>query len=169
MAVEPVPGSVSTPGNLKITYLPGSTANPLSVAALTGSGAKDLTYSFTGSGFTRGITQDSIDDPRLTLATKLSRPGVATETLETQYVYNPTVAQSAATAQSVLTEGTSGYLVVRYGVPNANAYAVGDKVTVISFQAGKQRKDAPADNGVYTITQTQFITGVSQEDQALVA
>lgn len=163
MAAETVPGSVSTPGNLRIAFVPSG--NALSVAILIGATTKDLTYSFTPSGFNRGITQDSIDDPRLTLTQKLSRPGVTTETLEVQYVYG----SGADVAAVALAEGTTGFVVARYAVANSLAWTVGQKVDQLAIQCGHPRKDPPADNGVWTITQTLYITDVVKTDAVLVA
>lgn len=163
MALEAVPGSVSTPGNLRIAFVPSG--NALSVAVLVASTTKDLTYSLTPSGFNRAIGQDTIDDPRLTLVQKLSKPGNVTETLELQWVYG-TDADVAGTALAV---GTTGFIVARYALPNATAWTAAQKVDLLTIQAGQPRKDAPADNGVYTATQTIFLTAPTQYDAVLVA
>ncbi len=167
MPLEAVPLSVSWDGNLKISFLPSTTANPLSVAALNGSGEVDITYSLTTGGFTHTTTENSVDDARLTLKQTLSRPGTFTETLELQFV-----ATNSATndkARIALIEGTTGYLVYRYGIPNATAWTVGQNVDVFTIQTGKQRKDAPAANGLITVTQMSYLTQPTQLDQPLVA
>ncbi|KRC52129.1 hypothetical protein ASE16_03515 [Leifsonia sp. Root227] len=125
---------------------------------------KDLTYSL--KKFDSQITEETIDDPRLTLKQKLTQPGKSSQTIEIQYVFgDPTT----DTAYSTLVEGTKGQIVLRYSIDNATAWTVGQLVDIVTIQCGKQRKDAPVENGVQTVTQTLFVTGVTQSDVALVA
>jgi hypothetical protein len=161
MALEATPASVATDGNLRITFVDDA-SNPLSVAAL--ASGDDITYSLTPSGFTHGITENNIDDPRLTLKQIFNRPGTSTETLALQYIWG----DADDVAYSVLAEGTKGFLVVRYATPNATSYATGQKVDVLTVLAGKQRRDAPTANGLFTISQNLYITDVTKNDQTLV-
>jgi hypothetical protein len=161
MALEATPASVATDGNLRITFVDDA-SNPLSVAAL--NGGDDITYSLTPSGFTHGITENNIDDPRLTLKQIFNRPGTSTETLALQYIWG----DADDVAYNVLAEGTKGFLVVRYATPNATSYTTGQKVDVITILAGKQRRDAPTANGLFTISQNLYITDVTKNDQTLV-
>lgn len=163
MPLDAIPASSQSDGRWKIAYVPSG--NPLSVAIVKGASSKNLTYSFTPDGFNWSITQAEVADPRLTLMQDLSRPGKKKETLELKYV------DSAATdsAAAVLPEGTSGFFVVRRGTDNATDWAVGQKVDVITFTLGAQRPDAPTENGVDTISQTAYITSVTQRQVTLVA
>lgn len=163
MALEAVPGSVASDGNLRIAYV--ATGNAKSVAILAAVGTKDLTYSFTPDGFTRTITESTVDDPRLSLKQTLSKPGTNTEVLEVKYVYG----SGADVAQVALAEGATGSLAVRYAIPNATAWTIAQKVDVIYFIAGKQRRDAPTANGLFTISQTLFITAPTDTDAVLIA
>lgn len=164
MPLDTVPASSQSDGRWKIAFVP-SGSNPLSVAIIKGASSKNVTYSFTPDGFNWSITQAEVADPRLTLVQDLSRPGKKKETLETKYV------DSAATdsAAVVLPEGTQGFFVVRRGTDNATDWTVGDKVDVITFTAGAQRPDAPVENGVDTISQTQYVTDVTKRKVTLVA
>ena len=164
MPLDTVPASSQSDGRWKIAFVP-SGGNPLSVAVIKGATSKNVTYSFTPDGFNWATTQAEVEDKRLTLTQDLTRPGKKKETLETKYV------DSAATdaAAVVLTEGTQGYFVVRRGTDNATDWTVGDKVDVITFTAGAQRPDAPVENGVDTISQTQYITDVTKRKVTLVA
>jgi hypothetical protein len=101
MALEATPASVATDGNLRITFVDDA-SNPLSVAAL--NGGDDITYSLTPSGFTHGITENNIDDPRLTLKQIFNRPGTSTETLALQYIWG----DADDVAYSVLDRGHQG-------------------------------------------------------------
>lgn len=162
MAAEAVPLSVAFDGNLRLAFVPsGSSAK--SVAILAGGTVKDLTYSL--KKFDLQTTEDTIDDPRLTLKQKLTQPGKVSQTLEVQYVFG----DASDTAASTLLEGTQGSIVARYSIDNATAWTIAQKVDIFTIRCGKQRKDAPVENGVQTITQTLFITAVTQEDVALIA
>jgi hypothetical protein len=160
MVAEAVPQSVNWDDNLRIAFV-AEADNPLSVADITT--GDDLTYSLKTFNLTE--TQAVVDDPRLTLKQVLQRPGKTTVTCEVNYVFGDTGDVAAVT----LAEGTKGHLTVRYSVPNATDWAAAQIVDVITFVAGSQRKDAPVENGVQTITQTLFVTGVVQKDQALIA
>lgn len=162
---SPVPQSSQSDGRWKIAQLPKSATNPLSVAALKGATAKDLTYSFTPDGFNLSRTQATVNDPRLTLVQILSRPGKVTETLELKYV----ASEDANSADQVLTDGLEGSFVIRRGTDNAADWAVGQKVDVITFVLGVRRPDAPVENGVDTVSRTAYISAVTQSQAVLVA
>jgi hypothetical protein len=164
MTLEATPLSVASDGNMRIAFVPTG-SNPLSVAILTGGTTKLITYSLTPDGWNRGVTENSIDDPRLSLKQTFSRPGTFTESLEITYVYG----DAADVAKIALVEGTAGFFVERRSLPNATDWTIAQKVDVLQILCGKQRKNAPAANGIQTITQTIYLTGVTQIDQALIA
>lgn len=165
MAAETVPTSTQTDGTRTIWYVP-SGSNAKSAAILNGATAKKVTYSFTADGWNYTLTQAEVEDKRLTLDQDLTRPGRKKETLEVKYV------RSTATdsADTLLTEGLEGQFAVRYGVSNAtDATVTTQKVDIITWKAGAKRPDAPVENGVDTISQTLFITAVTQREQVIVA
>lgn len=164
MALDPVPASQASTGQWKIIYLPAA-ANALSVAALIGGTAKPLTYGFTPDGFNWTISEASVADPRLTLSVTLSQPGTSTEVLEVKYV----ASADATAAAQILLQGVTGQLNVRRGVANATAPTIGQKADVITFVAGRQRPDAPTENGLDTISQTLYITAPTVQGGTLVA
>lgn len=161
MPLDTVPQSTQSDGKWKIAYVATLATN--SVATI--KSGKNLTYSFTPDGFNWSVTQAEVNDPRLTLVQDLTRPGKKKETLEVKYV----ASSSADGAQTVLTEGTAGKLIVRRGTDNATDWATSDKPDIITFVAGAQRPDAPTENGVDTISQTLFITDVTVRGATLVA
>lgn len=163
MAADPVPASNPSTGFWKVIYIPSG--NPLSVAILTGGTAKPLTYGFTPDGFNWSITEESVPDPRLTLAVVLSQPGSSTDSLEVKYV-DSTDATSAA---MILTQGVSGFLNVRRGIANATIPTIGQTADTLQFTAGRQRPDPPVANGLDTISQTLYITAVPVRKGTLVA
>ena len=164
MAAETVPVSQQSDGQLRIWFVPTG-SNALSAAIINGGTSKALTYSLTSDGFNYGITQAEVEDKRLTLVQDLSQPGRKKETLEVKYVDST----DSASADVILTENLTGQLVIRRGISNATNAAVGDKIDVITFKAGAKRHDPPTENGVDTVTQTLYITAVTQTDATVVA
>lgn len=164
MAIEQTPASTQSDGKWRITYVP-SASNALSVAILNGATAKPVTYGLTADGFNHSTTQATVEDKRLTLVQDLTRPGRITETLEIKYVASTTV----DSADTIFVEGLAGQLNVRRGVDNTVVATVAQKADVITFVAGRKRKDAPTENGVDTISQTLFITAPTVIDGVLVA
>ena len=163
MALEATPLSVASDGNLLVAFVP--TGNPLSVANLNAATTKAITYSMTPGGFNRATTQEMVDDQRLTLVQYLQQIGRVKETLEIDYVFG----DAGDVAGAALTQGTTGTIVVRYAVPNATAWTVGQKVDAIPIKCGIQQKSAPTANGVFTKKQMLAVTGVVQTDAVLVA
>lgn len=169
MALELTPPSQASDGFLRIGFVP--TGNNLSVAILTGGTEKDLTYSFTPTGFNRSYTENSVADPRLTNIQVLSAPGTFTESIVVQYVYTDKSASDiayTALANGGL-GGVSGLLTVRYGIANSTVWTVGQKVDSISFKSGKPLPDAPTANGLFTITQTLYLNVPTVSNAVLVA
>jgi hypothetical protein len=163
MALEPTPLSVASDGNLLVAFVP--TGNPLSVANLNAATTKAITYSLTPGGFNRATTQEMVDDQRLTLVQYLQQIGRVKETLELDYVFGDV----GDVAGAALTPGTTGFIVVRYAIPNATAWTVGQKVDAIPIKCGIQQKSAPTANGVFTKKQMLAVTGVVQTDAVLIA
>jgi hypothetical protein len=168
MALDPIPTSFQSDGLWTVTYVPTG-SNPLSAAILNGSSAKDITYNLTSDGFTYAVTQATVDDKRLTLVQDLSRPGKTTETLSIKYVDSKDAASLAVLFAPVSGVYLAGFFVIRRGVANGTAYATGDIVDVITFQLGVQAPDAPAENGLDTITQGVYITSATQRKVPVVA
>lgn len=164
MTLEATPKSVATDDNFRVWFVP-SGSNPKSAAILAGATAKSITYSLIPGGFNRGTTEETIADERLTLKQLLERPGTVGETLEVQYVFG----DAADVAAAALSEGTEGFIVARYAIPNAADPTAAQKVDVIPIRCGKQRKNQPVRNGVWAKTQKLFIIGVVEDDVALAA
>jgi len=158
------PKSVASTGNLRAWFVPAG-SNPLSVAILGGGTVKDVTFSFTGSGYTPTINESSIPDSRLGQRQVLSKRGNFTEEVTVEYVYGDT----NDVAQPALAEGTLGFLVVRRAVDNAVDPTIGQKVTVHSVECGKQMQQPPAENSIDTMKQNLFITDVTKNLVALAA
>lgn len=168
MTVTPeiVPGSVQTDDNFHVWFVPKADAtNPLSVATLTAATTKSLTYSLTPDGWNHTTTEENVPDERLTLKQVLQLAGRITDTLDVKYVYGAT----DDVARIALAEGTEGWIVARYAVPNDEDPAVGQVVDVIEIACGVQRKDAPTANSTFTMSQSLRVRGAVKRDAALVA
>lgn len=165
MALETTPPSQQSDGFLRIAYVPSG--NNLSVAILNGASEKDLTYSFTPTGFSRTFTEATVTDPRLTNVAVLARPGTFTEQINIQYVVSGT--GSADIAYTALQSYSTGFLSLRYSIANTVIWTVGQKVDSIAFVAGKQMRDAPTANGLFTVSQTLYLTSPSVPDAVLTA
>ena len=163
MSLEPTPNSVASDGNLLVAYVP--TGNALSVANLVAVTTKTITYSLTPGGFNRATAQDTVTDDRLTNTQLFEQAGRVKETLEVEYVYG----DAGDIASAALTKDAVGWVVVRYAIPNATAWTVGQKVDVIPIRAGVQAKNAPVANGLFTKKQKLFVTGAVQTDAVLIA
>jgi hypothetical protein len=162
MALEAPPASVATDGNLRITFVDDA-SNPLSVAAL--NSGDDITYSLTPSGVHARHHGEQHRRPQADVEADLQparhpprRPSRCSTSGAT-----PTTSPTACSRR-----GRRGFLVVRYATPNATAYTTGQKVDVLTVLAGKQRRDAPTANGLFTISQNLYITDVTKNDQTLV-
>lgn len=165
MALETVPQGQAADGRGLVLFVP-TIANPAAptAAELTAGTVKQLTYSLVPDGFRHETTENVITSGRYTLKQVLELPGTVTDTLEVQYVSNATTPTPAETA---LTEGATGFIVHRLGVPNETAVAAAQKVDVIPVRAGVQRKVAPTANTELQRVQKLFVTGVVQRDVAV--
>jgi hypothetical protein len=166
MTASPTPPSVPITGNLRIWFVPGTPGTPFAgtAAALLAGTAKDITYSLTPTGWRPTITENSISDGRMSQKQVLNGQGNFSEAVEVQYVYGSAALDVANVA---LLEGTYGFIVVRDSVLNATDPAAAQLVDVYTVQAGKQRKDPPADNALQTKTQSLYVKAVTQRDLAL--
>lgn len=160
--LEEVPDSVASDDNFRLVFVAGD-ADATSAAVL--NAAPEITYGFTPSGFNRTTSQETINDPRLTLLQNLTRPGKVTEGVEVQYVFGG----EDDILTDLLAKGAKGTLVARYAVPNATEWAAAQIADIIPVEAGIQRKDAPTENGVWTKSQTLFVTGTVLTDEPISA
>lgn len=169
MTASPTQGSVSTVGMFRIVFVPkpngGTTTDPRSLAVLNAATTKDVTYSLTPGGFRPAVTENSVSDGRFTQRQILSRKGNFSLALELQYVYGA----DDDIAYAALKEDVEGWIVVRESEPNETDWAADQLVDVYPIQAGKQRKDPPAENALKTVTQGLYSTGPTDSDATTVA
>lgn len=163
MALESVPAGQASDGRGLVLFVP-AIANPSAptVAELTAETVTPLTYSLVGDGFRHDTTENTITTSRYTLKQQLELAGTVVDTLEVQYV-------TGSPAETALTEGSTGFIVHRLGVPNETDPAATQVGDVIPIRAGVQRKVAPTANTELQKVQKLFITGPVQRDVAFVA
>lgn len=130
----------------------------------------DMTCYLTAQLSPAADEQTSTDD-RMCLRQALEVPGTITYSIdELQYVYdvqNPSSLSNKLYA--AVPRGTSGYIVIRYGVDVEEPFAAGDIVDVYPVEWGQQIKMPGERNTKAKVRQKPFVVGVYQQDVALVA
>lgn len=156
---SPLPTSVPSDGTLRIDFVPIITIRTApTVAELSAVGAQELAGYVTGDGFAPSGEQATVTDERIASTQTFEQPGRKTKSLSVTYVHNPDDPTNNE-AYITLAEGVTGYIVTRYGVPRAQAYAAGDIVDVWPITAGEPIKNWNGANSVHTATQRLFVTG----------
>lgn len=157
---SPLPTSVPSDGTLRIDFVPAiaDRAAPKAATELSAAGAQSLAGYVTGDGFAPSGEQATVTDERIASTQTFEQPGRKSKSLTLTYVHNPDDAANNE-AYLALTEGVSGYIVTRYGVPRGQAWAVGDIVDVWPVTAGEPMKNWNGANSVHTVTQRLFVTG----------
>lgn len=151
----------STPadGNVKIVWTPlvADSAAP-SAAILNGATTVDLSCYLTGDGFTPGLDEGVVADPRLCETETFEQPGRSQRTLSLTYINNPNGALENE-AYETLIPGTAGYIVRREGMAFDAVFTAADEVETWPVKAGKRSKLPPEANSVLRVTQKMFVTG----------
>jgi hypothetical protein len=150
---------------VKFVLAIANTAAP-TVTELNAGTATDLSCYITE--LTTNTTENTIEDPRLCSVQIFQARGDNSSELELTYVYN-TTSEDDDKARAALTEGTDGFIVIRYGVAAGDNISAGDIVDVYPVQMGVQCKNTPARNSVHTITQKPFVTGTVRFDAVVAA
>lgn len=163
----------STPsdGNVKTTIVTAiaDTSAP-KLTELNAVSSKDVSCYLTPDGFALTLEQATITDERLCSTETYGQPGRKTYGLALTGIDNTNSASETDNdLVDALVEGTQLYLVRRRGVPFDDAWATGDKVTVIPFKPGVKMDVAPEANSVIRSTWQAFVTGQVQVEVAVVA
>lgn len=160
------PAAVAADGNIRIAFATTLTTSAPTAAQCTG--GTDLSYYLTAAGFTPNVDQATITDDRLADTQTFEAPGRKTYSLnELQYVFNiPSAGDDAA--RIALVEGTAGFLVVRWNIASATAFAAAQKIDFWPITVGAPVKMPPEANSVSRIKQKVFVTNSAVFDIALV-
>ncbi|MEO3929238.1 hypothetical protein ABGB07_36115 [Micromonosporaceae bacterium B7E4] len=166
---SPLPTSVPSDGTLRLTFVQ-DLADPTApiLAELNAVTSQDLHGYVTGDGWQPTGEQAVVADERIATTQTFEQPGRKTKSLTVVYVHNP---DDPANNEAYLTlaEGTTGYVVSRYAVPRAQAWAAGDIVDVWPITAGEPMKNWNGANSVHTATQRLFVTNQVQVDAVVAA
>ena len=159
-----IPASVSTDGNVKVTWLSTVTAPTAPSAAELNAGL-ELSCYITAGGLTTGGDDTQITDSRLCERQTFSRVGTFTDTLALEYVYQAQAPDAEDNeAFTTLVPLTEGFIVIRWGADDTEDYASGDIVDVYPVECNRQQKVNPEANTVLKISQNMNVTGVVERD-----
>jgi hypothetical protein len=165
----PEPTSFTLDGNVRVDWVTAiaiMTAPDLSseLASLVA-----LTEYLTEDGFNPALSQDSVEDRRLSTTENFQRPGRKTRTLNLTYVWQQQGSPTDNLAYSTLVEGAVGFLVVRYQTAYTTAYAVAQKVDIWPVQCGGRTRAPFEANGVGKMLQQVYVRSSPAFDSAIVA
>jgi hypothetical protein len=167
------PDGVQAEGNVKVAFK-ATLTNAAAPTAAECTAAIDLTGYIKGGTFTPTAEQSTGDDRRLSSRETYQVLGRVTRGFDdVQYVFDPqNTTPSENQAYTTLTEGTTGYIIVRWGIAATTAFAATQKVDVIPIECGAQRKVGPAENDEFArlvIQQKWGVTGPANVDVAIAA
>lgn len=167
-----IPASITAQGNVKVAWVPAIAGASPTVVEVTAVGAVDLScFLMPDWG---GITADQNkgEDRRFCSTESFDRLGTVKRSIaDLVYTYLPqTVGTDPANkVYTTLAAGTTGFLLIRYGLPVATAFAASQKVDYIPAIAGVQVKSVAGSDEFAPLTVTQGIgaTGILVKDAAL--
>lgn len=152
-------------GNIKVTYVP-SIANISAPTTTELTAGTDLECLITADGFQPTVNEEVVSVPKLCETISAEAPGRATHQIVLTMVRQDESAEDVG--WTTMLRGTSGYLVVRYGVAYDTAYAVSDDVQVFPGKSGERRPQPPEANGA-TQFQSQWYVSAQPDMDAVVA
>lgn len=153
-----LPISVPTDGTTRIDFVAAiAVPSAPTVAELNAITVQSIDGYITADGWSPTSEQATVADPRVASTQTFEQPGRKTRSLSITYVHNPAVPLQNK-ASTTLTEGVTGYIVTRFGIPRGTAYAASQKIQVWPITAGEQMPNYNGENSVHTITQKLFVT-----------
>lgn len=169
-----LPPSIPVEGNSKIWWVPTlADPNAPKLTELAAVSAVDITCYLTKDGsFKDAMEQATYVDARACSAEETELFGAIKRSLEDLiYVYQPQAAALAAdnAAEEKMVTGTTGYFVVRRGLPYQTAVAVGQFVSVVGATLGGRVEVGDASNSVYKRRQKVSLSLPYVEKVALAA
>lgn len=166
-----IPPGVDANGTLNVVFM---STNTLSAATIASSGVEMVCYLEKGSFGMSSETERGTDERECTTQSAEVLGNTTYSLNDLVYVWEPQDASGSSSTNEVynsLADGTTGYLLVRYGVDKDTAYTAGDVVDQVPVTLGPQiRKSRDGNNPAekWKITQSVAVgTGVLF-DQAVV-
>lgn len=148
------------------TAIPVTTAPDLSSDLAS---AVHLTEYLTPDGFDPGLSQDPVEDKRLSTTENFRRGGRKTRTLNVKYVWQAQGSPVDNLAYTTLVEGAVGFFVVRYETAYSTALAASQKVDVWPVVMGARSRAPFEENGVGLIIQEAFVRASPAFDATIAA
>lgn len=160
------PAAVAADGQIRVAWCTTLTTGAPTAAQCT-SGV-DLSYYLTPDGLKPSIDQQQITDDRLADTQTFEAPGRFKFSLdELKFVINPASAPDNA-ALTAMTPGATGFLVVRWGIAAASAFAAAQKIDFWPLTIGYTLKQPPESNTVLKAVTKVFVTNSVGQDISLV-
>jgi hypothetical protein len=148
-----VPRNVDVNTNLSITAYPeAGIADPSAPTVAELGAGVEVVYEFPPDGWNESSSQETIQDPRLSLADVPEAPGKSTTSLEPTYFYGDPELE----LDPLLVKDARIFIVVRDTVDVTDDFAAAQKVDVYSVIVGKPRKNRATD-GKQTKTTKLFV------------
>lgn len=167
-----VPPGFLADASIRVWFVPtiADPAAPKVATELNAPAALDITCYLTTQA-APDASVATVTDDRMCLRQVLEDMGTVTFSIdELQYVYDVQNAASVSNKMyAALPQGTTGFLVFRYGKDVDSPAAAGDKVDVFPVRFGPQIKMPGERNSKAKVRQKPFVNGPKQTDVALVA
>jgi len=167
-----IPPGVPSDGNVRVDFVPdGGLADYTapSAAEVAAATAQNLSCHLFGIG--ENATEERKEKRRLCSVQKYELLGSTAYTIDDlSYVYDVQNPESLThEAYAALVPGTTGFLVIRWGIASGVAPAAAQVVDVYPVRLGAQRKQAPEENDELTTLQSLVVTGDKVTDVELAA
>lgn len=144
------PTGVPANGNVKVAWVPAiADQSAPTTTELTATGVLDISCGIVGGGFTTGSSQEKSQDVRLCSKQTFDTPGAISYTIDAiEFIITPQ--DNSPTGENkiskTLAAGSTGYIVVRWGMDYATAFASTQVVDVYHVTLGGQTKQPPERN-----------------------
>lgn len=169
-----IPPGIPGAGAVSVVFVPGGVAAPTGpkLTEVNATGSSIISCVLMSDGFTQTASQTTAKARRLCSSAQYDIPGPIDRAFNAlKYIYDPqgVTTDAANKAYTGLAEGATGDLIVRWGLPGTQDFAIGDKVDVWSVRLGPKNKETPGDSDELQVTQGVFWTGTYHPDVAMVA
>lgn len=172
MPVTSVPLSISADGNIRVDFVKtiAVVTAPKAATEILATTSLQLTCYLTAQ-LAPDASQSTFTDDRMCLTQPLERLGTTTRSLsDLEYIFDQqNAASNGNKAYMTLTPGTTGFLVVRYGIDVATAPAAGQFADVWPVECGVQVKLPGERNSTLRVKQKLGVTGPVVPDVAIAA
>lgn len=159
------PTAIAADGNIRAVFATTLTTSAPTTSQL--NAATDISFYLTPDGLTPSVDEQEITDDRLADTATFENKGRVKYSLGSlKYVINP-ASPSNNIAYTSLAPNTAGFIVIRWGVANATAWASSQIVDIWTVLLGSQIKLPPEANSVLHCQQKVFTTNTTSFDVAV--